>query len=103
MHIENNVCESVLGTLLMNDKSKDTNKARQDLQNLKIRDTFWLVNKGNGKCSKPHPTYSFTTDERKLFCQFIKGTRFISKFICSNSFRVFVSTTYSNIMIFFAN
>lgn len=77
MHIEKNVCESVLGTLLMNDKSKDTNKARQDLQNLNIRTDLWLVNKGNGKCSKPHPTYSFTTEERKLFCQFIKGTRFI--------------------------
>ena len=85
MHIEKNVCESVLGTLLMNDKSKDTNKARQDLQNLNIRDALWLVNKGGGKCSKPHPTYSFTTEERKLFCQFIKGMRFISIFICSNS------------------
>ncbi|GJS49969.1 hypothetical protein Tco_0600090 [Tanacetum coccineum] len=36
MHIEKNVLESFLGTLLMNDKSKDTTKARQDLKALGI-------------------------------------------------------------------
>nr|GEX05442.1 hypothetical protein [Tanacetum cinerariifolium] len=36
MHIKN-VLESFLNTLLMNDKSKDTTKARQDLQNLGIQ------------------------------------------------------------------
>nr|GEY34580.1 hypothetical protein [Tanacetum cinerariifolium] len=34
MHIEKNVLESILNTLLMNDKSKDTGKARQDLKSL---------------------------------------------------------------------
>ncbi|PWA64696.1 hypothetical protein CTI12_AA339870 [Artemisia annua] len=46
--------ESILNTLLMNDKSKDTAKARQDLQALGIRRELWLGNKQNGKCSKPH-------------------------------------------------
>ncbi|GJV45045.1 hypothetical protein Tco_1429581 [Tanacetum coccineum] len=32
MHIEKNVLEAILNTLLMNDKSKDTAKARQDLK-----------------------------------------------------------------------
>ncbi|GJY78873.1 hypothetical protein Tco_0484674 [Tanacetum coccineum] len=36
MHIEKNVLESILNTLLMNDKSKDTAKARQDLKSLGI-------------------------------------------------------------------
>ncbi|GJR82929.1 hypothetical protein Tco_0153714 [Tanacetum coccineum] len=44
MHIEKNVLEAILNTLLMNDKSKDTAKARQDLQKLGIRRTF--VDKG---------------------------------------------------------
>nr|BAJ33519.1 CACTA transposable element [Dahlia pinnata] len=35
MHIERNVCDSLLGTLLMNDKTKDTPNARIDLENLK--------------------------------------------------------------------
>ncbi|GJX79796.1 zinc finger, PHD-type containing protein [Tanacetum coccineum] len=42
MHIETNVLESMLNTLLMNDKSKDTAKARQDLKRLGIRSGLWL-------------------------------------------------------------
>nr|GEY60558.1 hypothetical protein [Tanacetum cinerariifolium] len=42
MHIEKNVLEAILNTLLMNDKSKDTVKARQDLQRLGIRSGLWL-------------------------------------------------------------
>ena len=75
MHIEKNVFESVLNTLLMNDKSKDTLKARQDLKTLGVRKELWLVDKGNGKFDKPHPKYSFTPENRKRFCQFIKGVR----------------------------
>ncbi|GKA06812.1 hypothetical protein Tco_0686036 [Tanacetum coccineum] len=41
MHIEKNVLEAILNTLLMNDKSKDTAKARQDLQ--KVGHSKWLV------------------------------------------------------------
>ncbi|GJR59047.1 hypothetical protein Tco_1501209 [Tanacetum coccineum] len=75
MHIEKNVLESLLGTLLMNDKSKDTIKARQDLKDWGIRKELWLVDKGSGKFEKPHPKYSFTPDKRNFFCQFIKGVR----------------------------
>ena len=39
MHIEKNVCDSLLGTLLMNDKTKDNLNARKDLENLKIQKT----------------------------------------------------------------
>ncbi|GKF87752.1 zinc finger, PHD-type containing protein [Tanacetum coccineum] len=35
MHIQKNVFEAILNTLLMNDKSKDTAKARQDLNVLR--------------------------------------------------------------------
>ncbi|GJT72234.1 zinc finger, PHD-type containing protein [Tanacetum coccineum] len=75
MHIEKNVLESILGTLLMNDKSKDTNKARQDLEQLNIRPELWLSKKGNGKFIKPHPVYSFTPEKRRKFCEFIKGVK----------------------------
>ncbi|GKF32404.1 zinc finger, PHD-type containing protein [Tanacetum coccineum] len=59
---------SILGTLLMNDKSKDTNKARQDLEQLNIRPELLLSKKGNGKFIKPHPVYSFTPEKRRKFC-----------------------------------
>ncbi|GJU69396.1 hypothetical protein Tco_1255655, partial [Tanacetum coccineum] len=75
MHIEKNVLESILNTLLMNDKSKDTAKARQDLKSLGIRSGLWLGQNKNEKCSKPQAAYSFTPADRKKFCQFIKGVK----------------------------
>ncbi|GKA85868.1 zinc finger, PHD-type containing protein, partial [Tanacetum coccineum] len=75
MHIEKNVLESILNTLLMNDKSKDTAKARQDLKSLGIRSGLWLGQNKNEKCSKPQAAYSFKPEDRKKFCQFIKGVK----------------------------
>ncbi|GJT52265.1 hypothetical protein Tco_0978422 [Tanacetum coccineum] len=75
MHIEKNVLESILNTLLMNDKSKYTAKARQDLKRLGIRSGLWLGQNKNGKCSKPQAAYSFKPEDRKKFCQFIKGVK----------------------------
>ncbi|GJY09683.1 reverse transcriptase domain-containing protein [Tanacetum coccineum] len=75
MHIEKNVLEAILNTLLMNDKSKDTAKARQDLKRFAIRSGLWLGQIKNGKCSKPQAAYSFTPENRKKFCQFIKGVK----------------------------
>ncbi|GJS62682.1 hypothetical protein Tco_0657466 [Tanacetum coccineum] len=75
MHIEKNALEALLNTLLQNDKSKDTLKARQDLETLRVRKELWLVKKPNGKFEKPHPKYSFTAENRKRFCKFIKGVR----------------------------
>ncbi|GKA60534.1 zinc finger, PHD-type containing protein [Tanacetum coccineum] len=60
MHIEKNVLEAILNTLLMNDKSKDTAKARQDLQRLGIRSGLWLGQTKNGKCLKPQAAISST-------------------------------------------
>ncbi|GJS26330.1 hypothetical protein Tco_0486950 [Tanacetum coccineum] len=65
----------ILNILLMNDKSKDTAKARQDLKRLGIRSGLWLSQNKNEKCSKPQAAYSFTPEDRKKFCQFIKGAK----------------------------
>ncbi|GJU93360.1 zinc finger, PHD-type containing protein [Tanacetum coccineum] len=75
MHIEKNVLEAILNTLLMNDKSKDTAKARQDLKGEVIRSGLWLGQTKNRKCSKPQAAYSFSPENRKKFCQFIKGVK----------------------------
>nr|GEV35642.1 hypothetical protein [Tanacetum cinerariifolium] len=75
MHIEKNMLESILNTLLMNDKSKDTTKVRQDLKRLGIRSGLWLGQTKNKKCSKPQAAYSFSAENRKKFCQFIKGVK----------------------------
>nr|GFA07922.1 hypothetical protein [Tanacetum cinerariifolium] len=88
MHIEKNVLESILNTLLMNDKSKDTTKVRQDLKRLGIRSGLWLGQNKKGKCSKPQAAYSFTPEDRKKFCQFIKGVKLLDGFICSQTLMV---------------
>ncbi|GKC72801.1 zinc finger, PHD-type containing protein [Tanacetum coccineum] len=75
MHIEKNVLESILNTLLMNEKSKDTTKARQELKRLCIRSGLWFTQNKNEKCTKPQAAYSFTLGDRKKFCQFIKGVK----------------------------
>ncbi|GJV38449.1 zinc finger, PHD-type containing protein [Tanacetum coccineum] len=75
MHIEKNVLEAILNTLLMNDKSKDTAKARQDLKRLGIQSGLWLGQTKNRKCLKPQAAYSFTPENIKKFCQFIKGVK----------------------------
>nr|GEZ74707.1 hypothetical protein [Tanacetum cinerariifolium] len=75
MHIKKNVLESILNTLLINNKSKDTTKARQALKKLGIRSGLWLGQNKNEKCSKPQAAYSFTPEDRKKFCQFIKGVK----------------------------
>jgi hypothetical protein len=43
MHIEKNVCESLLGTLLNTDgKTRDHGHARTDLKKMEIRPELWL-------------------------------------------------------------
>jgi hypothetical protein len=52
MHVEKNVCEGLLGTLLnMNEKTRDHEHARADLKKIEVRTELWLDDslKGNMK------------------------------------------------------
>jgi hypothetical protein len=75
MHIEKNIYESILGTLLqMPSKSKDGEKARLDMQHMGIQeDQHPLIN--NGKYSLPPTLYYLGKDEKKLVCEFLKGVK----------------------------
>ena len=60
MHIEKNVCDSLLGTLLADPhKSKDTDNARHDLVKLGIRHELHLYEDDN-KLMKPAADYTFS-------------------------------------------
>ncbi|KAL8118869.1 hypothetical protein AgCh_016384 [Apium graveolens] len=73
MHIEKNVCDNIAGTLLdIEGKTKDNLKARKDLQDLNIREELWLKKTASNKYEKPHASYTFTREECKSFCQFIR-------------------------------
>ena len=62
-----------MGTILgLDDKSKDTKKARLDLEDLNIRKELHLDRKGK----KPPACFTLSTMERKAFCQFLKSVKF---------------------------
>lgn len=76
MHIEKNICESLVGTLLdIAGKTKDNVKVRLDLQNMNIKKELHPIHEGN-KLLKPHACYTLTSDERIKFCQFLKPVKF---------------------------
>ncbi|XP_056695260.1 uncharacterized protein [Spinacia oleracea] len=76
MHIEKNVCEAILGTLLnMDKKSKDGIKVRRDMQHLKIRPHLWpklkeKARKGKGKSYYlPPACYTLSEAEKRIFME----------------------------------
>ncbi|XP_058740977.1 uncharacterized protein LOC131613315 [Vicia villosa] len=72
MHIEKNVCDNVLFTLL-NDrkKSKDHYKAREDLQNMGIRPDLWPDE--NGRISPA--TFSLTGKDKRNFLTTLRNIK----------------------------
>ena len=85
MHIEKNICDSVLGTLLnLEGKSKDTDKARLDLADMKIREKLHLYKDGN-KWKKPPASYTLSVPERRIFCEFVKSVEFPDGFAANLS------------------
>ena len=81
MHVEKNVCESVVNTLLnIVGKTKDTKKAHLDLADMKIRNELHLQLKGN-KLLKPHACYTMTLEKKRDFCKFLKLVKF--PYVCS--------------------
>ncbi|CAL1407367.1 unnamed protein product [Linum trigynum] len=77
MHIEKNICESILGTLLNIDgKTKDTIKARLDLKDMGIRSELHLEEKDDGSYKIPPACYVLSKKERLEFCEFLKSVKF---------------------------
>jgi len=76
MHIEKNICENILGTLLnVQGKTKDTTNARLDLHDMGIRPELHLQQHGNSVTAPPAP-YVLGKDQKIAFCKFLKGIKF---------------------------
>ncbi|XP_021724321.1 uncharacterized protein LOC110691691 [Chenopodium quinoa] len=77
MHIEKNVCDNVLGTLLdIPRKSKDHHKARLDLQELGIRQELHPVDAGDKQyVLLPKASFSMTKEEKSIFCSVLKKAK----------------------------
>jgi hypothetical protein len=83
MHIEKNICDNILGTLLeLEGKNKDTINARVDLENMNFKDKFWMTDEGD-VYSKPHAPWTLEKDNMIRLCTFLARTRFPYGY-CSN-------------------
>ncbi|XP_058092469.1 uncharacterized protein LOC131238899 [Magnolia sinica] len=76
MHIEKNVCDNVLGTLLNIDgKTKDNVKSRLDLQEIKIRRTLHPKQRPSGKTYLPPACFTMANKEKDDFYRVIKNMK----------------------------
>lgn len=76
MHIEKNICDSIIGTLLnIEGNTKDTMKARLNLKDMNIRKELHLQQRQSGFFKPPFDFYT-TTSERRGFFQFLKFVKF---------------------------
>lgn len=79
MHIEKNICTSVVGTLLNIDKqTKDHYKARLDLEEMGIRPGLHPDKEGRNEKRKkdlPPACYTMSPHEKDIFCQVLSNVR----------------------------
>jgi hypothetical protein len=76
MHIEKNVFDKVVNTLLDVDKrSKDNAKARMDMKRVKIREHLH-IDETQEKPDLPEAVYYMESSKKKLFCGLVKNVRF---------------------------
>ena len=76
MHIEKNVCDSVLGTLInLDGKTKDHIKARLDLQEMGIRPELHPIVQDNNKVYLPPACFSMDKKEKDIFCRVLKKVK----------------------------
>ena len=71
MHIEKNVVDNIIGTLLnLDGKTEDNLKVHQDLKDKGIRSELQLEKVGNDQTRMPHAYYHMNASEKDVFCKF---------------------------------
>ncbi|XP_042939338.1 uncharacterized protein LOC122274358 [Carya illinoinensis] len=76
MHIEKNICDNVLGTLMdIQGKNKDTVNARKDLEELGLRKELHLQPTTSGY-SMVLGSYTLDLDQRRHFCAWLAAVKF---------------------------
>lgn len=69
MHIEKNICEAIIGTLLqIKGKSKDGLNSRLDLESMQIRDGLYAEKRGK-KYYLPAASHTLSKVEKQTFCK----------------------------------
>ncbi|XP_068467230.1 uncharacterized protein [Phaseolus vulgaris] len=76
MHIEKNICDSILGTLLdIQGKTKDHVNARYDLQNMGIRKDLHPREIDKGRVQFSAACFSMNANEKSIFCGVFKAAK----------------------------
>ncbi|CAL8991489.1 unnamed protein product [Prunus brigantina] len=76
MHVEKNVFDTLVGTILdIEGKTKDTIKARLDLERMGIRRGLWM-NRDNDKARRDLAFFSMKPNDKKEFLQFVSSVKF---------------------------
>nr|XP_040251541.1 uncharacterized protein LOC120968676 [Aegilops tauschii subsp. strangulata] len=76
MHIEKNICENLIGTILnLEGKTKDTLNARIDLKDLNIKEELQLRKEGDSYVM-PRARYTLSKEQVVAFCQFLRELKF---------------------------
>ena len=76
MHIEKNICDNIIGTVLnISEKIKDDTKVRLDLQEMRIWSELHLIHRGKRFFILP-TCYSLFGKEKKNFCGWFKTVKF---------------------------
>ena len=89
MHIEKNVCDSIIGTLLnIPGKTKDGVKCRLDLEKMGLRSEL-APQVNEKKTYLPPACYTLSREERKMFCQTLHDLKVPNGY--SSNFRSHVS------------
>ena len=76
MHIEKNVCDSIMNTILsVGKKSKDNLNSRSDLLLMGIRPSLHPQKKPNGKTLLPPAAFAMTKKDKDTFCRVLKDVK----------------------------
>ena len=85
MHVEKNVCESILGTLLkIKGKTKDGYKARLDMQDIQPDSEIEPGKRGDDKWWLKLALYNFTKQETIEVLEFLQSIKTPSSSYCAN-------------------
>jgi hypothetical protein len=77
MHIEKNICENILSTLLnIPKKTKDIVAARLDLEDRGIRKELHLLEEAGNSSTKPKACYVLMLEAKKKFLQLVSNVKF---------------------------
>ncbi|XP_016201896.1 uncharacterized protein LOC107642905 isoform X1 [Arachis ipaensis] len=76
MHIEKNICDNVLGTLMdIPGKTKDNLNSRLDMEELGIKKDLHPIREGEKVLSLPDAIYKLNNKERRSLCEFLQNVK----------------------------